>query len=109
VPGEGRSDRAGVSRVGDVPQPDGAVVGAGGQGVPVRAVRHRVDGSGMAGEGLPDRAGVGRMGDVPQPDGLISAADRQGGGYLTNGVSGCWLAVAYLREEPPSGRVRDHD
>ena len=36
----------GVGRVGDVPQPDGVIAAADGQGDPVRAERHRVDGAG---------------------------------------------------------------
>ena len=51
----------------------GTVVTAGtGQGVPVRAERHRVDRAGVAGQGLPR---VGRAGrHVPQPDGPVTAA-----------------------------------
>ena len=47
-----------VCRVGDVPQPHLAIEAAAGQGPPVRAERHRVDGAGRAGEGLADLYGV---------------------------------------------------
>ena len=45
------ASRRGVVGVADIPQPRGVVVAGGGQGVPVGAESHRVDGAGVAGEG----------------------------------------------------------
>src|SRR5215831_17127838 len=64
-----------IHRVGDVPQPHRVIVAAAGQGLAVRAERHRADYVGMAGEGLADRAAGGY---IPQPDCGIVAAAGQG-------------------------------
>ena len=60
--GQGLAERAGVRGIGDIPQPDRAVVAAAGQRVPVGAERHRVrrrrcrrSGAGRAGGGARDR------------------------------------------------------
>ena len=67
-----------MGRVGHVPQPHRVVAAAGGQGVPVRAERHRVDGVGVAGQRWAERGGVGRVSHVPQPHRVIGAAGGQG-------------------------------
>ena len=75
--GQGLAERAGVRGIGDIPQPDRAVVAAAGQRAPIRAERHRVHGGGAAGQGLAERAGVRGIGDIPQPDRAVVAAAGQ--------------------------------
>ena len=65
-------------RVGEVPQPDGVIGAAGGQGVPVGTERHTGHGAGVAAQGLAQRTRVGRVGEVPQPDGVTGVAGGQG-------------------------------
>src|SRR6266487_2822688 len=60
---------------GEVPQPDRAVTGAGGQDVPVRAERHRVDSTARTGQGL---GGAVRVCQAPQPDRVVVAAGGEG-------------------------------
>ena len=55
--GQGLAERPGVRGVGDIPQPDRAVVAAAGQHVPVGAERHRVDGAVPAVRGWPSGRG----------------------------------------------------
>ncbi len=66
-----------MGRVGEVPQPDLAIVAADGQD-PVPAERHRADIVCGAGQGLAEQSGVGRVGEVPQPDLAVLAAGGQG-------------------------------
>ena len=51
--GQGLAQRLGVRRIGDIPQPDGAVEAAAGQHAPIAAERHRADGGGTTGRGSP--------------------------------------------------------
>src|SRR4051812_25098649 len=53
------------NEAGEVPQPHGAVVAGGGQGVPVRGEGHRQDPAVVAGERGAQRGGGGRIGGVP--------------------------------------------
>ena len=62
VAGQGLAQRARVRRVGEIPQPRGAVPTAGGQGVPVATERHAINGAGVAGQGGP--GGPGCAGSV---------------------------------------------
>ena len=66
-----------VRGIGDIPQPERAVVAAAGQRAPVGAERHRVHGGGAAGQGLAERAGVRGIGDIPQPDRAVVVAAGQ--------------------------------
>ena len=75
--GQDRAEQAGVRGIGDIPQPDRAVVVAAGQRVPVGAERHRVDRRRRAGQGRAERAGLRGIGDVPQPDRAVEAAAGQ--------------------------------
>ena len=77
-PCQGPAQRARVGRVGEVPQPDGVIPAAGGQGVPVGAERHAGHVVGVAAQGLAQRCRVGRVGEVPQPHRGIGAAGGQG-------------------------------
>ena len=63
---------------GKIPQSGRPVGAAGGQGVPVRAERYRVDGARGPGKGQSDHRRVGGIGDVPQPDRPVRAAGGQG-------------------------------
>jgi hypothetical protein len=78
VTGGGANPLDGVIDV-EVPQLGCAVVAARGQGVPVRAERHRVNSVRGAGQRLAELGGVGRVGEVPQPDFVIVAAGGQDG------------------------------
>ena len=62
VPGQGLAQRSRVGRVGEVPQPHGAIAAAGGQGVPVGAKRHTGHGArcGRSGAGPAVSGGPGR-------------------------------------------------
>ena len=67
-----------MGRVGEIPQPHGVILAAGGQGVPVGTKRHTGHGVGVAGQGLAQRCRVGRIGEIPQPHRVIVAAGGQG-------------------------------
>src|SRR5262249_4376014 len=79
--GEGAAGAVGGERCADrgvggsLPQPDAAIVAAGGQGLAARAERHRVNAGVAVDEPPADRA-VG--GHLPQPDAAIVAAGGQG-------------------------------
>ncbi len=76
-PVRGWPSAAGLRRVGEVPQPDGGIDAAGGQGVPVGAKRH-TDHRRRCGRSEARLAGrVRRVGEIPQPHGVIDAAGGQ--------------------------------
>ena len=96
--GQGLPDRAAG---GHVPQPDRVIGAAAGQGLAVRAERHRVDRAGVAGQGLPDRAAGGH---VPQPDRVIAAAAGQGLAVRAERHRGDRAGVAGQRAARSGGR-----